>query len=264
MLGHVRHWHQGKWHHSRYSQSFEHPLKALVLDGLFLALHRQRVSQSFDERFKAFHFYDMSFTLNQSLAHETHQGGACGVLSHLNIGHSSPGTPTATYEEAREQFAETYAHLLPGTLRPQLHVKKQAGPTHGPELEVLIWHHHAPISLQPLLQRLQQSRYHSKQLTVLNGAPQENTRLGQRATPLPENIKQHPVSPSASWSELLAVLSLLVKRSSAEFILLLDSQSLPLHDWLPAMVSQFLKHPTLGSLCPRLHYADSTFFFKMA
>ncbi len=77
---------------STYSEAFDRPLPALVLDGLFLALHRQRLHQPqpFDERF-TFHFYDLAFSLRQSLA----RSGSCGVLTQLRVVHHSLGEPNA-------------------------------------------------------------------------------------------------------------------------------------------------------------------------
>jgi hypothetical protein len=100
---------------SSYSEAFDRPLPVLVLDGLFLALHRQRLDQfqPFDERF-TFHFYDLAFSLRQSLA----RSGSCGVLTQLRVVHHSLGQPNANYWHLRECFVKHYGQVLPQFLVP--------------------------------------------------------------------------------------------------------------------------------------------------
>lgn len=264
LLGRVRHPLQGRWHTSAYSEIFAEPLEALVLDGLFLAVHRQRLQTRFDERLKGFHFYDIALSLSQSLAAERQQGGACGVLTQLKIGHRSPGTPDPVFEAARERFARLYQAALPRSLRPRLHITECPGPTQGPALQVLIWHHSPPISLQPLLQRLQHSRYTQTQLTLLNAVQPGPQSSGSTGVAQVRQVQEIPISPSASWTQLLPILKALLLRSAAEYVLLLDSRVLPLHDWLPGLMKHYLHTDAgqWGSLCPRLHYADSHFIYQ--
>ena len=102
---------------STYSEAFDRPLPVLVLDGLFLALHRQRLAhpQPFDARF-TFHFYDLAFSLRQSLA----RSGSCGVLTRLRVVHHSLGEPNADYWRLRARFVRHYAPDLPQFLAPHL------------------------------------------------------------------------------------------------------------------------------------------------
>ena len=62
MVGIVNHEHEGKKWESKYSESFENGIcETLIVDGLFIALHKKRIKKNFDESVDGFHFYDVTF-----------------------------------------------------------------------------------------------------------------------------------------------------------------------------------------------------------
>jgi len=64
MFGQVKHEHQGKVHRNNYSGTFGDGLKDVVIvDGLFIAVHKKRIQERFDEEFPGFHFYDIPFCI---------------------------------------------------------------------------------------------------------------------------------------------------------------------------------------------------------
>lgn len=256
MLGQVIHRLQGKDQLSAYSAAQQQPLEALVLDGLLLAVHRQRLSTAFDERLGGFHFYDLAFSLGQSLAAQRGEGERCGVLSRLKPTHLSIGRPSEAYEQAREQFLRLYQAVLPCRLRPELNLVALAGQIRqaaAPELEILIWHHQAQVSPHALLQRLQSSSYAPVCLKLFSQLP-----LTFAPLPFAENPQFEIVQTAAqSWAELNPLLLEHLSQSQAEYVLLLDSQVLPLQDWLPQLLLNFRRQPELGTLGLRLHYPDT-------
>jgi glycosyltransferase involved in cell wall biosynthesis len=85
MVGIVNHESEGKKWESKYSESFENKIiQALVVDGLFFAVHKKRIKKSFDEDFKGFHFYDTSFSFSNHL-----EGVKVGVITNIRITHKS-------------------------------------------------------------------------------------------------------------------------------------------------------------------------------
>lgn len=245
MVGEVRHRLQGRLQLQRYSAPSDEPLDVLVLDGLLLAVHRRRIAQGFDERLRGFHFYDMAFTLAQSLAHQGPAAtGKCGALTGLGVTHLSGGNNNHLFFEQRDAFVALYGAVLPRQLRPSLRLRPLRVRSRGPQVELLLrWPADQPEPAE-LIQRLQDSAYSPLRLRVLNGTGRSLT------ADVPE------LRAGGSWAQLNGLLLELLKTSAAELVLLLDSRVMPLQDWVPAMVANFTAQPRLGTLGVRLHYAD--------
>ena len=63
MVGIVNHSNQGKTWESKYSRPFyNNIIPVVMLDGLFFAVDRTKLSQTFNEDVVGFHFYDVDFT----------------------------------------------------------------------------------------------------------------------------------------------------------------------------------------------------------
>ena len=251
MLGQVRHRLGAKAVHNRYSEAFEQPLEALVLDGLMLAVHRQRVRSRFDERIPGFHFYDIAFSLSQSLAHQRGEGGRCGVLSGLGVSHQSGGDTGMAFEVARQRFLRLYRSLLPAQIRPALNLRPVWGVCAGPSVLVAIRHQQPSPEIKPLLMRMQASAYRDISLLLCHAG-------GPGLAGLPAELAADVATAVAvGWEDYWAAACRQAEAVDAEYVLLLDARVLPLQDWIPAMVSAFLKYPRLGTLGVRLHYPDT-------
>lgn len=265
MLGQVCHHLKPAHKHgviSKYSEAPAPLLPALVLDGLLLAVHRERLGTQFDERLSGFHFYDIAFSLSQSLAAQRNEGGRCQVLPRLGIQHKSVGKPTPAFEAARQQFLQYYASVLPCRLRPDLLLNPLPQQPVQASVEVLIRHSRAGLPLSTALERLGPD---ARQIAIFNssGLSPDTCLQGlpNRGQVLKSQVEFIPVSPSAGWAELNPLLlNWLQRQSSAqacEYLLLLDSAILPLQRWLPALLQRFRQYPGLGTLGLRLHYPDT-------
>jgi GT2 family glycosyltransferase len=90
----------------------ESAVQALVLDGLFIAARTEAARQiGFDEAtFRAFHFYDLDFTLRSSLA-----GYRVGIARDLLLYHDSPGKFDEVWYYYCGRFEQKYLqHLYSG------------------------------------------------------------------------------------------------------------------------------------------------------
>jgi hypothetical protein len=81
---------------------------ALTVDGLFMAVRRDRLRAIFDEQIKTFHFYDMCFCVDNHLA-----GCKIGITKLLLIRHDSAGHMDKAWHETAEYFKKKYKNLLP-------------------------------------------------------------------------------------------------------------------------------------------------------
>lgn len=109
MVGIVNHENNGNKWESKYSESIGNNIEPVVIvDGLFIALHKKRIKKNFVEDFKGFHFYDIPFCLENYL-----EGVKIGVITNIRITHKSIGQTNEQWEENRKLFAEKYQNNLP-------------------------------------------------------------------------------------------------------------------------------------------------------
>jgi hypothetical protein len=110
MYGVVGHEHEGKRHVNHYSkQSFgDKPKEVVIVDGLFIMVHKDRIKHTFNEEFKGFHFYDLPFCL------ENHMDGVkVGVTTKIMVTHKSIGMVNKQWEKNKLFFEALYEKHLP-------------------------------------------------------------------------------------------------------------------------------------------------------
>lgn len=114
MYGVVGHIHEGKRHVNHYSKStFNEKLKdVVVVDGLFFMVHKQRVKKQFVEDFKGFHFYDLSFCVENYL-----EGVKIGVTTKISLTHKSIGMTNKQWEKNKLFFEALYEKHFPLTIK---------------------------------------------------------------------------------------------------------------------------------------------------
>jgi|GEM_PF-658736 len=78
---------------------------AVAIDGVFIALAKERVVMGFDEDFKGFHFYDISFCIRN-----VEEGVKVGIISDFSIAlyHNSIGCYGAEWNKNRLLFLSKY------------------------------------------------------------------------------------------------------------------------------------------------------------
>ena len=112
MFGVVGHLHQGKRHVNRYSKGvFNDVLKdVVVVDGLFFIVHKNRIKKEFNEEFEGFHFYDISFCVENHL-----EGVKVGLTTKFEVTHKSIGEINKKWEKNKLFFEALYSKSLPLT-----------------------------------------------------------------------------------------------------------------------------------------------------
>jgi glycosyltransferase involved in cell wall biosynthesis len=113
MYGIVNHENGGKKWESRYSNSFENSIKpVVVVDGVFIAIHRKRIKELFDETVDGFHMYDVNFCFKNFLSDVN-----IGVLTNIRITHKSIGMTNEQWEVNKNIFVEKYKDNLPAKVK---------------------------------------------------------------------------------------------------------------------------------------------------
>ena len=109
MFGRVWHTNGIREWESIYSEKIPSVVKDVVLvDGLFFAVNGESIVTRFNEDFKDFHFYDVSFSFENYL-----EGCNIGVIDRISVLHKSVGQTNSKWEENRKQFADHFRHELP-------------------------------------------------------------------------------------------------------------------------------------------------------
>ena len=109
MLGIVNHKHEGKKWESKYSNSWGDGItQSCLVDGLFIAINKNLISENFDETVNGFHFYDVQFCINNFL-----KGVKIGVIYNVRLTHLSIGQTNNKWEENRLIFSEKFKEHLP-------------------------------------------------------------------------------------------------------------------------------------------------------
>ena len=98
MVGIVNHESNGKKWESRYSEDIGIKIqKTVIVDGLFIAIDKNKIKKTFDENVKGFHFYDVNFCFNNFL-----EGVDIGVIFNVRITHKSIGQTNEQWNENRK------------------------------------------------------------------------------------------------------------------------------------------------------------------
>jgi len=107
--GQVLHRHEGKSWLTSFSPLLDKDLQDVcVIDGLFMAVHRKRITKEFDLNTK-FDYYDIAFCLDNYLDGKT----KIGVTTNIRIAHNSIGQMREGWYTTREYINEKYKDVFP-------------------------------------------------------------------------------------------------------------------------------------------------------
>lgn len=113
MYGVVGHEHEGKRHINHYSKGdySEKLREVVVIDGLFMMIHKGRIKHKFNEQFEGFHFYDLPICLENHL-----DGVKVGVTTKIRVTHKSIGMVNKKWEKNKLLFEALYESNFPLSL----------------------------------------------------------------------------------------------------------------------------------------------------
>lgn len=107
--GQVLHRSEGKSWLTSFSPLLKQDLaEVCVIDGLFMAVHKKRISKGFSKDVEGFNFYDIDFCLSNFLDKKT----KIGVTTHIRMAHNSVGALSENWFKNKEiinnKFKENY------------------------------------------------------------------------------------------------------------------------------------------------------------
>jgi hypothetical protein len=115
MFGVVGHIHEGKRHVNHYSKGVfnDKLMDVVVVDGLFFMVCKSLLKKNFNEEFKGFHFYDISFCVENYL-----EGIKIGLTTKFGITHKSIGITNKQWEKNKLLFETLYEKNFPLEIPP--------------------------------------------------------------------------------------------------------------------------------------------------
>jgi len=115
MTGNVYHVHKGNKTLSSYTPKNNYINDVLVIDGVFIAINKTKIKSNFNEEMQGFHFYDVSFCVDNYL-----KGVKIGVIHMPQFTHFSIGEIKEDFHNAKSIFLEKYDNLLPIHFIPEI------------------------------------------------------------------------------------------------------------------------------------------------
>ncbi len=109
MCGRVKHTDGNKVWQSNYSPDIKNNIEDVVLvDGLFIAVQKDRLKENFSEDVKGFHLYDVDFSIKNHL-----KGVRIGVITNIRVLHKSVGATNQEWEDNKKYVVNKFAEHLP-------------------------------------------------------------------------------------------------------------------------------------------------------
>jgi len=109
-FGQVLHRSEGKSWLTAFSPLLEKDLQeVVVIDGLFMAVHRNRISENFSRELSGFDFYDIYFNLANFIDGKT----KIGVTTNIRLAHNSVGALKPSWHENRKIINEKFGKYYP-------------------------------------------------------------------------------------------------------------------------------------------------------
>lgn len=228
MVGQVYHQHEGKKWLSEYNKPFGNKIiETVLVDGLFLGIHKKRIKNSFDENYEGFHFYDVSFCFSNFL-----QGVKIGTVSNIPLTHLSIGMTNSKWEDNRILFSEKNRKSLPlsvESMYPELKVNNKL-----PLVSIITPIHNYGVMFEKTLQSIFESTYKNLEIIIVNDGSENEyvqTKLKQlEKHPNITVVNQENQGPSSARNNG-------IRNSNGEFILPLDSDDMIFPDYIQSCVN---------------------------
>ena len=109
-FGQVLHRSEGKSWLTAFSPLLDKDLQeVVVIDGLFMAVHRKRIKENFNRELEGFDFYDIHFCLSNHIA----GGTKIGVTTNIRLAHNSVGRLKDSWHKNREIINNKFGKYYP-------------------------------------------------------------------------------------------------------------------------------------------------------
>jgi glycosyltransferase involved in cell wall biosynthesis len=249
MIGQVYHQHEGKKWLSAYNEPFGNKIiDSVIVDGLFIALHKNRIQKTFDESVDGFHFYDTTFCFQNFLS-----GVRVGIISNVPITHLSIGMTNQKWEDNRKVFSEKFSSDLPKIINqnnlPVFKINEKQ-----PLVSVIMPIYNYGKMFQKSLESVFKSTYTNIELIIVNDGSTDEYVLNKLKTlsdhPNIKIINKKNSGPASARNEG-------IKNSKGTYILPLDSDDTISPEYIKTCVSILSKDNNVSPVyCDTNHVGE--------
>jgi GT2 family glycosyltransferase len=248
MVGQVWHQHEGKKWLSEYNKSFGNRIiDTVIVDGLFICLHKKRITNNFNETVKGFHFYDTTFCIENFL-----NGVKIGTISNVEVTHLSVGMTNEHWEENKKKFVESFGDSLPIKTPSKYPINKIN--SNLPLVSVIVPVYNYGLMFEKCLNSIFDSTYKNIEVIIVNDGSTDEYVLKKL-----ESISEHPnikiinqknAGPSSARNNG-------IKQSLGEYILPLDSDDMIHPDYIKNCVSILKSNSNISPVyCDTVHFGE--------
>jgi glycosyltransferase involved in cell wall biosynthesis len=248
MIGQVYHMNEGEKWLSEYNKPFgSRIIQSVVVDGLFIALHKNRINNNFIEDFDGFHFYDISFCLSNFLS-----GVKIGTISNVRLTHLSIGMTNENWDKNRLFLIEKYGANLPIKLE-SIYPVYNLNQTQ-PIVSIIIPIYNYGLQFEKTLQSVFESTYKNIEIIIVNdGSTDLYVKLKLDSIKNHPNIKiinQENQGPSSARNNG-------VRSSIGQYILPLDADDMLLPEYIDTCVKILNKNKKISPVyCDTIHVGE--------
>jgi GT2 family glycosyltransferase len=258
MIGSVFHKHNNKTFESKYSNLYNKEIiEAVVVDGLFIGVNKNKIEKSFVETFKGFHFYDISFCLENYL-----NGVKIGVIFDIKVTHNSIGMTNEQFENNRKLFAEEYKDKLPINLNVN-EIKdltfKSYNIKNEPLVSIIIPHKNNNSLLFGLLDSIKEKTSYINYMIYIADTGSDVEKINELEDYINNNSKIKLVK--YDYYNFAKINNDMVKNKiteDTELILFLNNDIKFVNDVLSIMVDTYIRNKNVGTIGARLYYENNT------
>ena len=244
MIGQVWHEHQGKRWLSTYCPRFgDGIINSVLVDGLFFAVDKNKLTNRFDEGIEGFHFYEIDFCVKNYL-----NKTKIGTISNIDITHLSIGQTNMEWENNRKKFISTLDGILP--LMESLSYKPFKLNKALPLVSIIIPVYNYGYSLGRTLDSVFRQTYKNIEIIIVDdGSTDIHTKLKMDTLDIPHTtiIRQENGGPSKARNTG-------IKSSNGEYILPLDSDDMILPTYIEEAVNAIKYSDNISPVyCDTIH-----------
>lgn len=257
LAGNVYHKQKNKKYLSSYSNNFgNNIIETINVDGLFIAIDKNRIKRQFNEEYNGFHYYDLGFCV------ENHNLGVkIGVISNINILHESIGELKNDFHYKRSNFLFINDKILPKKSDISLIIdnNKNIKIKNKPKTTIIIPHKDNNLILYKLLDSIY--RYDNYNIDIIiadTGSTEKNKNELKKFLKYNNFIKIIEYN----YYNFAKINNDVVKNyvsDETEVLIFCNNDIELINDCINNMINLYVKNKnTVGTIGARLHFEDNS------
>lgn len=259
MIGIINHSDKGKKWESKYSNNYgKEIIETCLVDGVFIAVNKHKILKGFNESFKGFHFYDISFCIDNYL-----NKVKIGVLFDIKLTHFSIGQTNKDWERNKLKFSAKYDKFLPirhEVIEIRDIIKKTIKLKREPVLSIIIPHKNNNELLFNLIESIKEHTEYSNYNIYIADTGSELCNLYNMKNFIKkyENIFviEYNYYNFAKINNDMVINHI---SKDTEIVMFLNNDIIFLNDIISQMVDAYLKNIyNVGTIGCRLYYKDNS------